>query len=434
MSTSTASRSYRARWVFPVAGPPIDGGVVEVVAGRIADVRRRKPGDTAVDLCAEQQSDVAILPSLVNAHTHLELSDLSAPVCAAGTPMPDWIRAVIAHRARPEADRIAAIQQGLDECRASGAAVIADIVQTEIDPTSIAAHAAATTNRGDVMMDGNAALWLLLCGELIGPTPERAAQGASRAKRFIADWAQRGSESAAAACSPGLCLGLSPHAPYTVHPRLLEECIELSRTHRLPLVMHLAESPEELELLSTGRGPMRALLEDLGAWHEELVPPGAAQSTYLKRLADADRALVIHGNYLDDDAIALLAENRQRMAVVYCPRTHAYFGHAPHPLPQLLAAAAQVCLGTDSRASSPDLNLFREMQHIAAHTLEISPAAILRLGTLSGAEALGAAHEFGSLQPHRKAALAVARLGASSTSDPHDRLLSPESEIIGLLS
>ena len=99
---------------------------------------------------------------------------------------------------------------------------------------------------------------------------------------------------------------------------------------------------------------------------------------------------MIHGNYLDDDERAFLATHRDRMSLVYCPRTHAYFSHRPYPLAELLAGGVRVALGTDSRASNPDLDLLAEMRHIAKTHAAIDPHEILRLGTLAGATALGA--------------------------------------------
>src|SRR5690606_12357758 len=95
----------------------------------------------------------------------------------------------------------------------------------------------------------------------------------------------------------------------------------------LPVAMHIAESPDELELLRAARGPFRDLLEELGAWRDAMHPPGRRPLDYLHRLSAAPRGLVIHGNYLDAEETDYLAAHADQMAVVYCPRTHARFGH-----------------------------------------------------------------------------------------------------------
>src|SRR5205823_8486807 len=135
---------------------------------------------------------------------------------------------------------------------------------------------------------------------------------------------------------------------------------------------------------------------------------------YLQTLATAHRALVIHGNYLAADEIQLLAAHRDCMSVVYCPRTHAYFGHEHYPLEAMLAAGVRVAVGTDSRASNPDLRLFEELREIARRHSAVSPEAVLQMGTLAGAEALGIAHEYGSITPGKRARLAVVTLPSNA--------------------
>jgi cytosine/adenosine deaminase-related metal-dependent hydrolase len=125
---------------------------------------------------------------------------------------------------------------------------------------------------------------------------------------------------------------------------------------------------------------------------------------------------VIHGNYLAADEIAYLAAQRERLSVVYCPRTHDYFGHDAYPLAPMLQADVRVAVGTDSRATNPDLNLFAELRHLSQQHPDVSPATILRMGTLSGAEALGIAFEYGSIKPGKRAELLVVPL--STTSGP----------------
>ena len=139
--------------------------------------------------------------------------------------------------------------------------------------------------------------------------------------------------------------------------------------------------------------------------------------------------LVVHGNYLSDEDIQFLAAHRDHMSVVYCPRTHAYFGHAPHPLPRLLAAGITVALGTDSRASNPDLSLLGEMRYIARHVPGISPADVLSLGTSQGMRALGLEGS-GDLSVGSRADFAVIALpddGAEDAlADPHEAIFASD--------
>ncbi|OHB71403.1 MAG: hypothetical protein A2V70_15725 [Planctomycetes bacterium RBG_13_63_9] len=186
--------------------------------------------------------------------------------------------------------------------------------------------------------------------------------------------------------------------------------------------MHLAETRDELDLLRSGSGPFRSLLDQLGAYDPQAIPPAARPLDYLHGLAAAHRALVIHGNYLDDEEIGFLGKNSQHMAVVYCPRSHAYFRHDRYPLEKMLSAGATMALGTDGRASSPDLSLLAEMRFVAGQYTAVDRQVILRLGTIEGAKALGRDQELGTLAPGKRADLAVVSLPNRHARDPHDLL------------
>ncbi len=187
--------------------------------------------------------------------------------------------------------------------------------------------------------------------------------------------------------------------------------------------MHLAESREELQLLATGNGPMRDMLEQLGALALGMFARGGQPRDYLEILDSAHRSLVIHGNYLPRDDWDFLAQRAERMAVVYCPRTHHYFGHEPYPLVAMLGRGVRVVVGTDSRASNPDLNLWEELRYVARVHPQVTPAQILRMGTLDAAGALGCHEEVGSLEPGKRADLLILRIDHPRAADPCAALL-----------
>jgi cytosine/adenosine deaminase-related metal-dependent hydrolase len=217
--------------------------------------------------------------------------------------------------------------------------------------------------------------------------------------------------------------GLSPHAPYTASPQLIERVCRLSSGERFPVAMHLAESREELELLANHSGPLVEVLKDLEAWHPEAISLGSKPLNYLQRLAKANRALVIHGNYLNRDEMQFLATHADHMSVVYCPRTHSFFGHEPYPLADMLAAGVRVAVGTDSRASNPDLRILKELRQVAQMHPQVPPEAVLKLGTLDAAEALGIDRDYGSITAGKRASFAVVPLADTSLS-PFDSILS----------
>ncbi len=226
--------------------------------------------------------------------------------------------------------------------------------------------------------------------------------------------------------------GLSPHAPYTVHQRLLQIAIEIARAEGRQVVMHLAESREELQLLQTSRGPFRDLLEERGWWVPGAIRLGARPLDYIEALSRVDRTIVIHGNYLDDEEIRFVGENSNRMSVVYCPRTHAYFGHESYPLQNMLHAGVRVALGTDSRASNPDLELRQEMRYVIDHH-GVVPSDALKMGTLEGARALGQLNRRGTIANEKFADLAIIQLPNRSATDPHELLFDDEARIVATI-
>jgi cytosine/adenosine deaminase-related metal-dependent hydrolase len=157
-------------------------------------------------------------------------------------------------------------------------------------------------------------------------------------------------------------------------------------------------------------------------WDANAIPRGSRPMDYLQVLSEAPRALVIHGNYLDEEGRVFLATNADHLSLIYCPRTHAYFGHEAYPLVELLKLGVRVALGTDSRASNPNLDLLAEMRHVAGKFPIIDPDVILRMGTLSGAEALGLAAEVGSITPGKVANLVAVPLAEEARVRTEDLL------------
>jgi cytosine/adenosine deaminase-related metal-dependent hydrolase len=398
--------ALRARLVFPVGAPPQRDGVVTIAGDRIVAVGENLSGKPAVDL-----GDVAMLPGLVNPHTHLEFSLLARPLGHRGMPLPDWITEVVLHRRAADdgttetarAARRTAIVAGLRECLTHGVTTVGDIV---------------TTNLEDVSWYQPPVRWYLF-RELLGQTADAVAQQVNTARRHIQQ----------VAAATGIRAALSPHAPYSAARELIAMACRLSREHLFPVALHLAESPEELQLLATGAGPLRDMLEQLGAWHPPASGGGCGPRDYLELLDTAHRGLVVHGNYLAAADWDFLAQRAERMAVVYCPRTHQYFGHPPYPVAAMTRRGVRVVVGTDSRASNPDLSLWEELRTVARTHPRVAPDRILRMGTLDAAAALGCDKEVGSLEPGKRADMALVRINHQLPTDEHAALWDAEHAI-----
>ncbi len=363
---SKSKFALQARWVLPIESPPIAGGMVTIENSRIVEVGT----SAAPGVCVEDLGDVVLMPGLVNAHTHLEFSHCTEPLGRPRMPLPEWVQLVIASRKQHSSD-ITGVSAGLQESLRSGVTSIGEIA------TSV--FSIETGDTLDVQPE------VLAFQEVIGFST-------ARIDSVFAELQQRLQTNSA-----GCRLGISPHAPYTIHPELLSKLVALASQRQLPVAMHLAESPEELQLLSDNQGPFRELLEARSMWDDDVLASGLQPLDYLQVLARAPRSLVVHGNYLSQSEIDFVAEHRDKMSIVFCPRTHAFFEHDAYPLQAMLDAGVNVAIGTDSRASNPDLSLLGELRYLASVFEGIPPETILMLGTLSGARALGMAETVGSL-------------------------------------
>lgn len=377
------SRTFTARWVFPVSGPPLERGTVTVEGDRVAAVEPR--GVCSPD---EDFGNAALIPGLVNAHTHLDLSGARGLIAPTDPDhFTDWLRGVIAYRrTRTPEQTQADIRAGLAECLRHGTTLIGDIAA---EGTSWDALAAAPMRA-------------VVFRELIGLSVARL----NEAFQILALWQRAHPDSATCRAA------FSPHAPYSAGVAL----IRLAASKSLPLTVHFAESPAEMELIHHRTGPFRFFLESLGIWEPDRIADSLR--SVLWRTQKASHVLFAHGNYLPPGT-----QLKPHQSIVYCPRTHAAFGHPPHPFRQFLANKVRVCLGTDSLASNPDLDTLAEARFVRRLYPDFPGAQLLRMVTLSGAEALGWADDCGSLEPGKSADVVVVPLPDADAPDPHELLL-----------
>jgi cytosine/adenosine deaminase-related metal-dependent hydrolase len=375
-----------ARWIFPVAQAPLARGTITLQGDRILGVDAAGTRTADTDL-----GNVAILPGLVNAHTHLDLSDALGQ-CPPTADFTAWLRAVVAHRRRqsPE-DAARAIDRGLAECLRYGTTLVGDIAAGGMSWEQLA----------------QAPLRAVVFYEMLGLSAERSRATFARATQWLASHRQLET-----------CVdGVSPHAPYSVSAELFGDVARYTRDEirwrDLRVAIHLAESVAELLLLQDKSGPFVDFLADLGAWDpERLVPNPQHVLNYRFRSG----ALFIHGNYLSP-------ATKLPGFLIYCPRTHAAFGHPPHPFREFMGNGTPVALGTDSLASNPDLDILAEARFIHEQYPGFPGATVLHMATLSGATALGYHHETGSLANEKSADLVILPLPNEHAADPHRLVL-----------
>jgi cytosine/adenosine deaminase-related metal-dependent hydrolase len=358
----------------------MENGTITIQDDRIVAVASHGKTRADVDL-----GQAAVLPGLVNTHTHLDLTGARGKI----PPTPDftaWLSQVIQYRRGLGADQTAAdIRAGVGESLAAGTTLIGDIAGEGASWDALAA----------------VPLRAVVFRELLGLPQERALQAWTETESWLR------SHRAKPTCRPGV----SPHAPYSVRVSLFL----VAATAAVPAAAHLAETEAELELLGHWRGPFVPFLRELGVWD----PRGLAESPehVLRLCSGLSPVLFVHGSFLRPDAPV-----PANGSIVYCPRTHAAFGHPPHPFRDFLARGVRVALGTDSLASNPDLSILEETRFVHRRFPELPGDVLLRMATLAGAESLGWQAETGSLSPGKSADLVVVPLPVADQADPH-RLL-----------
>jgi cytosine/adenosine deaminase-related metal-dependent hydrolase len=380
----------RARSVHPVTAPPIEDGAVLVdTAGRIAAVgpHHDVPAPPGVRTLAFPAA--ALVPGLVNCHTHLELTHLAGRHSEREFVV--WIRTIrtLKDATTPEQfDRAA--EQGVRDSWAAGVTCVGDTGSSGAPLAALARLGA----RG------------IYYQEVFGPDPTTSAASLAELTAAVARLRPL-------ARGP-VRLGVSPPAPYSVSEPLYRAVAALARRERLPLAVHLAESPAETALVRDGAGPFAAAL---GARGIPVTARDRSPVAYLARLGvlAAGDCLCIHCVQVDEADITTLA--RVGAAVAHCPRSNRAHGHGVAPLAAFRRAGLRVGLGTDSVVSAGDVRLGAE-----AGAAGLDGEDALRMLTLEGARALGLEREIGSLDVGKAADLAVFE-GSPGAEDQPSALL-----------
>jgi len=345
-----------------------------VGVGTATEMRREHP-----DAVVEDLGNVVLMPGLVNAHTHLELSDMAPAKKPAAAPSPSsgpptggdrnlahWLLNLMQSTAATTSEQLPAvvakaIVTGIQQCLGFGTTCIGDISrQCHLSRPLLRTSPLRINSYGEIQAMG-----------------QRRSLLESRLAVAL-DQAQ---------AAPRLRIGLTPHAPYTVEPNGYRRCLDLASAAGLPLATHLAESPDEAAFLSRHGGPFRDLWQAIDAWDDHVPSFDGGPIRFVHCLGLLDYpTLLAHVNYVDDAELAILAAGQA--SVVYCPRTHAYFGHPPHRWRDMLARGINVAFGTDSCASSPDLNLLEELRMVHRIAPDVPALDLWQMVTLNAAKAL----------------------------------------------
>jgi 5-methylthioadenosine/S-adenosylhomocysteine deaminase len=374
---------YQAAWVVPISSPPIARGVVAVDADRIAYVG---PPEGAPEGDDEKLGDVILMPGLVNAHCHLELTAMRGFL--EDVEFRRWIlRLTAARRAVLGRDALLdSARYGLEEGILAGITTYADTCES-----GVAMQAMREAGVRGVMYQ-----------EVFGPDPAQCDESIRALRERVAGL--RYLETSL------VHLGVSPHAPYTVSDDLFRATAAFARELHLPVAIHIAESALEQELIVSGSGGFADGLRRRGI---AVSPRGRSSIDLLASLDVLDtRPLLIHCVRVDAQDIAVIAA--ARCSVAHCPASNAKLGHGIAPVDELLASGIPVGLGSDSVASNNRMDLLDEARlallaqraRIGSHETP-DAAEMLELATVGGAAAIGLDDLIGTLDPGKQADLAA---------------------------
>jgi cytosine/adenosine deaminase-related metal-dependent hydrolase len=387
---------FRAGWVVPVDRPAVRDACVATRDGRVEWV------GPAADAPAGEARDLGpgvLLPGLVNAHAHLELSHLAGRLSGANGFV-DWVERLVTARGEDHVDTV----------RSRAAAAI-----QEMEDTGTVAVGDVSNALAHLDLLARSPLRARVFFELIGWDPAVAGRVVESARARLASLApaQRAQVSLAA------------HAPHSVSAALLAAMSAAGGVSSI----HLAESPHERRFLHGRDAEWSAFLARRGLGHVPFVPPHLSPVRYVDRFGVLGPGLLAaHAVQVDADDRALLAA--RGVAVVLCPRSNRALDVGLAPVAELREAGVRLCVGTDSLASVPSLDLWEDVLALHRAFPVLEPEWLVRAATRSGAEALGLG-DLGRLGPGAEAAFAFAE-GPATLPDPLEFLLSGEARLRGV--
>ncbi len=356
---------WLADLVCPVNGPPIRRGALLTSSGRVLAVGEEAFVRPTEPVAEERDFGRAILiPGLVNAHTHLELSGVERNP----GPMEEWIVSLVRKmRGWPAHLFLASARIGVATSLAAGVTCVGDVSTSGESATAIS----GAGMRGVVFH------------EVLGLDPAQADEILAKKLKDQAFFPEY-----KGAIPNAVRHGLSPHAPYSASLALYRAVLNEARERGWPVATHLGESAGEVEFLRDGGGALARVHRELNGSLDGFNPSGLRPVAHLDLAGALDGlALAVHANQTNAEDWVLLRKNGVRVCL--CPRSARFFGHPFADAARMREAGLDLCLGTDSLASSPTLSLLDEARALRETDAEISDAELLEMCTRAGAEALG---------------------------------------------
>ncbi|MDM8516678.1 amidohydrolase family protein [Desulfobacterales bacterium HSG16] len=354
---------HKAGWVMVDHETIVENGYIKVSGKMIEDIGCGKVKDAGLVI---DHGPGVLMPKLVNAHTHLEL-------CALKNRVPfengfkEWVKSLIT--VRDELDDKTLCEKamtGIEELKASGCGIVCEIATLGLTWEMLAES-------------GLFGIWFK---EFLGSRSERLPEWKNKKNNFTSS--------------------LAGHAPHTTDPVLLHLLKAATKIHRLPFSIHLAESVDEIEFMTTGKGPWADFLKQRQIDFSQWELPAKSPVTYLNQRKILDSSTIaVHLTFARKEDFGLLKEKGTKVCV--CPRSNANLHKKLPDIYGMIAAGLAPCIGTDSLACNDSLSIFDEMAFISGAFPELAPETILKMATINGAYAAGFGNWLGSLNPKKYA-------------------------------
>jgi aminodeoxyfutalosine deaminase len=391
-----------ASHLLPITSAPLQGGAVAFEDGVIKAVGPLDDLRRSIAAPVLEYPGHALLPGLVNAHTHLELTHFNAWLLRKDlryTPRTfvDWIIQVIKVKRTLQPEELtASLQEGLDISLQAGTTMVGDILS---DLRLLPAY-------GDAALSGRIYL------EMIGQKPPHI-MNPEELQQHLQKIPER------------FHAGIAPHTPFTVSAEYFSSIMTAARSLDLPVTMHVAESREEMAFFHDSTGKIATELYPFVGWESYIPPP--LRTTPVSWINDAGGFgpdfLAVHLVHVNNSDARIIKQSGA--AVVICPRSNQRLDVGRAPVPLFKSLDIPMALGTDSLASNDSLSLWDEMRFLLELYPDLlTPADLLLMGTLNGARAIGRGTEAGSLEPGKRADfLLVEPLQSPFTADLTEQIL-----------
>ena len=377
-----------APWVLPIDRGPLKNHSILIKNGKIASIlpyaEAKNSSEEGKDL-----PNTILLPGLINAHCHLELSNLPHEISYPGTFV-GWVAELTRLKMElTSQDYEKAFERGISLLMNAGTTTLSDHLSAGMDPTPLL----------------QSPLTGYLFSELLGVSENRINEVLMEAQKTEKILKER---------EHHFIYRQTPHASYSLSPKIFYAVTQQKGLSSI----HVAESDEEFLLFKENRGPFYEFLSQRGA------PPLTKNETpvrflYRSRLLPKN-ILMVHANCLETDDLPILRE--REASVVHCPGSHRYFDHPRFLYGMLKEEGINIALGTDSLASNSDLNMFKEMQYCLDSFAELTPRDVLQMATLCGAKALQMEKKIGTLEIGKEADIIGVKI-QNPKADPYENVL-----------